>query len=106
MPKYSGLGIFSVTQRCAVIIYEKECFVESTIPDVFRYLWKPYAGRQSAAIWHGDPNVLDRICIVLEFCSDFHFMNRAMQQVPGLFRLWIKKSVNKVQIYEKIPEMF
>ena len=58
------------------------------------------------AIWHGDPNVRGRTCIVLEFCSDFHFMNRAMQQVPGLFRLRIKKSVNKVQIYEKIPEMF
>ena len=63
-------------------------------------------GQTIAAIWHGEPNALDRKCIVLEFSSDFNLINLAMQQVPGLFRLMIKKSANKVQIYEKIPEMF
>ena len=97
--------IFSNPALCCHF-YEKECIVEFMIPDVFRYLCKPYAGRQSAAIWHGDPNALDRKCIVVEFCSDFNLINLAMQQVPGLLRLRIKKSANKVQICEKIPEMF
>ena len=55
------------------------------------------SGMGSHALYHK--------CIVLEFCHVFNLVNLAMQQVPGLLRLRIKKSANKVQIYEKIPEM-
>ncbi len=79
---------------------------ESRVPDVVRHFLEAICGQTIGSHLAWRPKCAGSYVSCAGILLDFYFMNRAMQQVPGLFRLRIKKSVNKVQIYEKIPEMF